>query len=304
MTSSRLFLLHFPRMESVQLFLSLLLLGMVPAPGSGGSDVVSAFDLPLTPPAALEAQQFPSRELAQKLSASGAVIVDLSSGQEIFGRNADRPRAMGSLTKIMTALIIVENHKMDEVVTVPKGIQNVDGSKAYLSAGAKFTVGDLLSALLIPSANDAAETLARYHSGSTEAFVQVMNERAKSLGLQNTSFANPSGLDDSGQFSTPRDIALLSAYALRNPEIRTRMSTPEDTIESLEGKKIALENTHVLLRQGKVLAGKTGTTNAARQCLFSLVSEHGREYLVVLLGSRERYVDMRAVLNILGSIFA
>lgn len=291
-------------MESVQLFLSLLLLGMVPVPGSGGSDVVSAFDLPLASPAVLEAQQFPSRELARKLSASGAVIVDLSSGEEIFARNADRRRAVGSLTKIMTAIIIVENHDMSEVVTVPRDIQDIDGSKVRLPAGGNFTVGDLLSALLIPSANDAAEALAVYHSGSTEAFVEVMNERVKSLGLQNTSFANPSGLDDSDQFSTPRDIALLSAYALRNQEIRSRMSTSEETIISLEGKQIVLENTHLLLRQGKVLAGKTGTTIAAKQCLFSLVSEHGREYLVVLLGSHERYVDMRAVLSILGSIFA
>lgn len=290
-------------MESVQLFLSLLLLGIVPVPGSGGTDVVSAFDLPLAPPSVLEAQQFPSRELARKLSASGAVIVDLESGQEIFGQNADRKRSIASLTKLMTALIVVESHGMDEIVIVPKDIQDVDGSKVRLPAGSTFTVGDLLSALLIPSANDAAETLAQFHSGSREAFVKLMNERAQALGLSNTSFANPSGLDDTDQWSTPRDIARLAVHALRNTEIRERLSTADDTIVSLEGKEIALENTHLLLKQGKVLAGKTGTTNSARQCLFSLIREHGREYVVVLLGSRERYGDMRAVLSIFGSLF-
>jgi D-alanyl-D-alanine carboxypeptidase (penicillin-binding protein 5/6) len=291
-------------MESVQLFLSVLLLGMVPAPGVHDAGTISFLDLPLSPPAALEAQDFPSRKLSQVLSASGAVIIDLQSGQEIFARNADRRRAMASLTKLMTAVIIAETHSMEEVVEVPKGIQSIDGSKVPLPAGEKFTVGDLLSALLIPSANDAAETLAIHHSGSADVFVQLMNERAASLGLQNTSFANPSGLDDVRQWSTPRDISRLAAYALRNPEIRQRLSTAHSTITSINGRRIVLENTHKLLRQGMVLAGKTGTTNAARQCLFSLVEEHGREYVVVLLGSRERYGDMRAVLRILQNLFA
>jgi D-alanyl-D-alanine carboxypeptidase (penicillin-binding protein 5/6) len=161
----------------------------------------------------------------------------------------------------------------------------------------------LLSALLIPSANDAAETLAKFHAGTRGKFVMQMNERAKMLGLNNTSFANPSGLDDKDQWSSARDMAWLAAYALKFPEIRTRMSTVTMTITSREGHTYALENTNELLGEDPdVLAGKTGTTNAAKQCLLSIITHNGREYLVVLLRSRERYGDMRAVLRVLRSL--
>ncbi|MSR86597.1 D-alanyl-D-alanine carboxypeptidase [Candidatus Peribacteria bacterium] len=292
-------------MESLPLVLSVFLMGLLPlsvVPTPSPSAVAS---LSVVAPAIIGTQEFPGQRLARSLSASGVVIVDLQSGQELFARYADTRRSVGSLTKLMTAVIIAESHEMDEVVTVPKGIEKTDGSTMRLPPGSHFTVGDLLSALLIPSANDAAETLARYHSGSREAFVKEMNERAAMLGLRNSSFANPSGLDDTVQWSTPRDIAWLASYALRNPELRSRMSTAHATIKSAEGDIFTLEHTHALLgKDSMVIAGKTGTTIAAKQCLFSLVTEHGREYVVVLLGSRERYADMRAVLRILVTLFA
>ncbi len=291
-------------MESLHVLLSVFLMGLVPAAPSPAAAPVALEDLPLAPPALVE-NVFPSRKLAQSLSASGAFILDLQTGQELFARNADRARPVGSLTKIMTAVVIAESHSMDEVVEVPAGIGKTEGSVADLPPGGHFTVGDLLSALLIASANDAADTLAVFHSGSEEAFVTVMNERAAMLGLKNTEFANASGLDSPDEGSTPRDMAWLAAYALRNPEIRARMATAESSIRSVEGKTLSLAHTHVLLHQdGPIIAGKTGTTAAARQCLLSLVTEHGREYLVVLLGSNERYTDMRTVLRILGSFFA
>lgn len=290
-------------MESLHLLLSVFLMGLLPVVSGGASDPVSIQSLSLSPPAVAAGRQFPGRTLVRSLSASGVAILDLQSGQELFARNGGRRRSMGSLTKIMTAIIITESHQLDEIVVIPPDIAGTDGNTVRLPPGSHFTVGDLLSALLIASANDAAEALARFHSSSSTAFVAAMNARAKPLGLENTSFANPSGLDDASQWSTPRDIAWLAVYALRNPAIRSRMSTAQASIRSTEGRTIVLEHTHALLgKGGTVIAGKTGTTVAARQCLLSLVNEGGREYLVVLLGSNERYGDLRTVLRVLRSL--
>lgn len=292
-------------MEILPVVLSVFLMGLVPMPSAPqpSSNLIAQLTLPA--PAPKESADFPGRSFTRAVSASGIVILDLQSGQELFARHAEQKRSVGSLTKIMTAVIIAESHGMDDIVTIPADIAKTEGSVANLPPGAHFTVGDLLSALLISSANDAAETLAVFHSGSESAFVAAMNERARMLGLRNTSFANPSGLDDTDQWSSARDIAWLAAYALRDADIRSRMATEHTSIKSTEGRVVALEHTHMLLKKGTpVIAGKTGTTLAAGQCLFSLVTEGGREYVVILLGSRERYVDLRAVLRVLSSLFA
>ncbi|MCA9371062.1 MAG: D-alanyl-D-alanine carboxypeptidase [Candidatus Peregrinibacteria bacterium] len=236
--------------------------------------------------------------LDESISASGVVIYDMHSGQQLFGRQARIQRPMASLTKLMTALLIVENHAMDEIVTIPANVVDTTGNKAYLPPGKRFTVGDLLSALLINSANDAALTLAQYHSGSVPAFVDAMNKRALQLGMTGTSFRNPAGLDDPAHWSTPQDIAWLAMFDMRYDDIASRLSSAGKRIVSLEGDTIQLYHTHVLLHeQSPVIAGKTGTTNAAGQCLMSIVEEGGKEYMVVLLHSEQRYKDMETILN-------
>jgi D-alanyl-D-alanine carboxypeptidase (penicillin-binding protein 5/6) len=207
----------------------------------------------------------------------------------------------------MTALIIVENHGLHELVTVPRNIENVQGTVAHLPPGEQFTVGSLLSALLIMSANDAAVTLAEFHSGSVEDFVSAMNERAQELGLTDTSYENPAGLDAPTQKSSPRDLAWLTMFAMRFPEINKPMSTPAAKISSLSGKTYSLYHTHQLVGQDHPLeddttddivvqAGKTGTTDAAGQCLLSIVEANGRRYIAILLHSHDRYADMQRVL--------
>ncbi|MFH1443764.1 MAG: serine hydrolase [Candidatus Peregrinibacteria bacterium] len=236
--------------------------------------------------------------IGRRLSASGVIVVDLASGQTVYGSQADIERPMASLTKLMTALLIVENHDLQEWVTIPKDIVDTPGSVAYLSTGEQFTVGDLLSALLIASANDAAVTLARFHSGSTEMFAKEMNARATSLGLTGTQYANASGMDDPRQWSTPRDIARLTMFIQKEAEIRKRLALKGTVIRSKSGKEIPLTHTHALLRARNPLVeeGKTGTTNAAGQCLVSVVGKNGHEYVVVLLRSQKRYDDMQAIL--------
>jgi D-alanyl-D-alanine carboxypeptidase (penicillin-binding protein 5/6) len=132
-----------------------------------------------------------------------------------------------------------------------------------------------------------------------------MNERAKSLGLTGTSFANATGFDSTEQFSTARDVANLATFALHIPELRARLSLSNAAVTSREGTRIVLEQTHQLLKTDTpVIAGKTGTTDAAGQCLMSVVREKDRDYLVVLLASRERYRDMQILLSVLASLLA
>lgn len=284
--------------------LSVLLMGMIPALRVPPSQQFSALALPVASPSPFQAQLLGS-DLGRQVSASGVLVIDVQSGQQIYGRSDRTRRPIGSLTKLMTALIIAENHALNETVEIPAEAVSIEGQKAHLQPGSHFTVGNLLSALLIPSANDAAVSLAIFHSGSVEAFVQQMNARAHMLGLRDTSYANPAGLDHRDQWSTARDTAMLAAFALRVPVLRDRLSTPKATIRSIEGEEISLIHTHELLDPGgKILAGKTGTTPAAKQCLLSLVREKDREYLVVLLGSSERYADMNALLRTLERLTA
>ncbi|TSC60697.1 MAG: D-alanyl-D-alanine carboxypeptidase [Candidatus Peregrinibacteria bacterium Greene0416_62] len=277
--------------------LSVLLLGMVPPPFSG-SPLASVVPLLEVAPPAIQ------MELASRLSASGVIVLDAQSGQRVFGRQYDIPRPMASLTKLMTALIIVENHQLSEIVRVPIGIDPMQSS-VRLPGGEQFTVGDLLSAMMIASANDAAATLALFHSGSVDTFVEEMNARAATLGLHATTFENPVGLDDPLQRSTPQDLAWLTMAALRQPAIARRLGMRGAIIVSLQGSTVNLFHTHALMHtvQKKeddlapvVLAGKTGTTNGAGQCLMSVVGENDRRYIVVLLDSLQRYRDMNLIL--------
>ncbi len=282
--------------------LSVLLMGLVPAwdPAPQFSSPSAHLSVAVPVPDG-DVQKLST--VGRRVTASGVLIVDLQTAQPLYGRNIGRQAGMASLAKLMTAVLIVENHDLDEVVTVPKAATQLDGQH-YLTAGNRFTVGDLLSALLISSSNDAAYSLAVFHSGSIDAFAEAMNARARSLGLKDTSFDNPVGFDDPDQWSTPRDIAWLATFAVRFPVIRTRMSTPESSITSLEGKTVALQNTHELLRKedSAVVAGKTGTTKGAGECLVSIVKEGNREYLVVLLHSAARYADMQVVLRALSDL--
>lgn len=290
--------------------LSVLLLGLLPVGGSTASVANIGSYLPVAAPSILSREGFLALDTA--LTASGVVIVDLDSTQMLYERGAESSRAMASLTKLMTALIIVENHALDEIVPITQQAADVPGNSAYLPVGHHFTVGDLLSAMLIPSANDATLALALFHADSLDAFTAQMNQRAKELGLEDTTYENAVGLDDDTQRSSPRDLALLAMTVLRHNAIRERMSNKNETIVSKEGMRIHLVHSHQLLHLGDVSdipepptqsgqaivsAGKTGTTDSAGQCLLSIVHAGSRRYIVVLLHSRDRYADMQIILH-------
>ena len=252
---------------------------------------VSSLHISIAPPSAHTV------DVSSRLSASGVVILDAKSGQRLYARQAEVRRPMASLTKLMTALVITENHDLDEIVTIPSWANSVEGNVAYLPPGERFRLGDLVSAVLISSANDAARILAIFHAGSEAEFAALMNERAAALGLESTSFSNATGLDHPNQYSTPRDIAWLTAYASGQEAIAERMHRRGQRIWSLEGNAIPLSHTHALMHsESPVVAGKTGTTTAAGQCLVSLVEQGDKTYIIVLLNSLQRYTDMQKIL--------
>lgn len=285
--------------------LSFLFMGVLPFHGGIGPGESPLERVHIAPPTlrASASNDEGYRGLSLQLSASGVLIIDRESGQSLLAMDARTPRPMASLTKIMTALLIVEHHAMEEWVTIPLGVKAVGGESLHLEPGQQFTVGDLLSAMLIGSANDAAVTLAMYHSGSLEAFVVTMNARARELGLQHTSYQNPVGFDAEMQLSTPQDIAWLTMFALRSEEIRRRMGMRGAIFQSRSGNTMTVTHTHALLHaESGVIAGKTGTTPGARQCLLSVIrGSDEREYIVVLLRSLNRYADMRAIVRALTS---
>ncbi len=286
--------------------LSVLLMGMIPVWGLSGHTRALTGELSVAPPALTQSGTSPLQAISPSLSASGVIVMDLRSGQTLFERSSTVARPMASLTKLMTALIIVEHHAMNEKVKVPADIlKTIGNDNDHLTPGDTFTVGDLLSAMLIISSNDAAVTLARFHSGTVSDFAKEMNDRAKSLGLVHTSYNNPIGLDAPEQTSTPQELAWLAMYVMRYPEIANRMGTADTKITSINGTVMALNHTNELLHEDSfVTAGKTGTTDAAGQCLLSIVEENGQRYVVVLLHSRDRYADMRHILTALRSVVA
>lgn len=278
--------------------LSVLLLGTVPVWGVSDPGFPVARDLRISPPVASVIVDSLPAYLRGRLSASGVIIVDLESAQTVYADEPKGIRPMASLTKLMTALIVVENHSLDERVEIAPEVATIRDNIVGLQVGDEYALGDLLTAMLVRSANDAAVALAIHHSGSVDAFVSEMNDRAKSLGLSDTSYVNPTGFDASGQHSTPRDVALLSTFVLRSAAIANRMSLTSGTIHSRSGTVLSFIHTHQLLRQpNTIVAGKTGTTDDAGQCLMSVIEEDNRRYAVVLLNSDDRYADMQRILS-------
>lgn len=258
--------------------------------------------LEIAPPTA-----FAPVSLELGFSASGAIAVDLLSGRELFARHADQPRPIASLAKIMTAVLIVENHALTEVVTIPTGVLSVNGSTAEFRPGERYTVRALLGALLVGSSNDAAYSLALFHSGTIENFVAEMNTRAQTLGLRRTRFANPMGFDSAEQESTPRDLAWLAMYAWKLAPIREFAGKREHILRDYEGKReMVLHNTNRLLlsHPGSFFGLKTGTTELAGGCLISLARVRGRPTVFVILKSADRYEDTLTLLHLLNEAHA
>ena len=195
--------------------------------------------------------------------AASAIVVDGRNGEVMFEKRADDRRSIASTTKLMTALLALERARPNEVFTAPRYDALPIESQINLRTGERMKVKDLLKALLLESANDAAATLARNISGSQEAFVAAMNERAEELGLEDTSYANPIGLDDPGNYSSARDLAALARLLLSRPRFARIADTPVAELESGAVPRV-IDNRNRLVSSTPWVSGvKTGYTGSA-----------------------------------------
>ena len=165
------------------------------------------------------------------MSAQNAVVMDADSGRVLYEHNGYLKKTIASTTKIMTAIVVLENCNLEDIVTVSYNAATTEGSSMYLKPNEKITVENLLYGLMLSSGNDAATALAEHTSGSIEKFALLMNKKAKEIGMLNSSFANPHGLDDENHYSTAYDMALLTKYALKNNNFIELVSTKQTLIQ-------------------------------------------------------------------------
>ncbi len=230
-------------------------------------------------------------------SANAVYAWDENSASPLYEKNADLRVLPASTTKIMTALVSLEEYDLEKIVEVP--VFRVEGQKINFAKAEKLTVRDLLDCTLMYSANDAAETLARIHPKGRDGFVQLMNKKAKELSLNNTNFVNPTGLDNYNQFSTPRDLVILSSYAMKNEVFSNIVGTKTKTVKSVDGKYVhEIKNINELLgKVDGVIGVKTGWTEEARENLVSMVYRNGRRVGIALLGSQDRFGETKELID-------
>lgn len=238
-----------------------------------------------------------SASFQRGLSAKSAALYEPITKTFVYEKNADEPLPMASTTKIMTALIALESCDLGDEVEIPKEAVGIEGSSVYLSEGDIVTVEDLLYSLLLQSANDAAVALALKVSGDIASFAELMNEKAADLGLCNTHFDNPHGLNSETHYTTARDLAIITASALENPTFRKITSTYKYTF-MLSGKGRTVVNHNKLLRSYDGAIGvKTGFTKASGRCLVSAAERDGVTMIAVTLDAPDDWRDHAALLD-------
>lgn len=234
----------------------------------------------------------------RELTFEAGVVYDLTSDSIVYQKNLHLSLPQASLTKLMTALVASETYDPLQVLTVPD-ISKVEGNAMDLIQGEQITVEDLLNGLLVFSGNDAAYTLASYHPEGYEGFIAAMNRKSRQLRLTRSSFANPAGLDDTYQYASARDMVLLTRAVLERPELADIISQQFVEVRSVDQRFVhPLYTTHQLIgRYPGVFGGKTGSTESAKECLVTVYDHQGHRYVVVILGSTQRYDDTRVLLN-------
>lgn len=230
---------------------------------------------------------------AQAISAQKAVLLDAATGRILFEKNADEQSLIASTTKIMTALIVCEQCNVLDRMRIPKEAVGIEGSSMYLQEGEVLTLQELLYGLMLHSGNDAAVALAIYCGGTVEGFAELMNDKARSLGMTQSHFENPNGLDAPGHYSTARDLAILAAHAMDNPIFYKTVSAKTVTV----GQRY-LRNHNKLLWQVEGADGvKTGYTRAAGRILVSSATRDGRRLIAVTINAPDDWNDHSALLE-------
>ncbi len=260
------------------------------------------FILNALPCAALDINPATDRDF--DVPCQAAILIDEDSGTVLYEKNADESRPIASITKIMTLLLAFEaleagKVSLSDIVPVSEHAYHMGGSQIWLEPGEQLTLDEMLKAICISSANDAAVAVAEFIGGSEPVFVERMNARAKELGMQSTTFRNACGLDEDGHLSTARDVAIMSREMLLNhPEIENYCTVWMDT---LRGGATQLVNTNKLLKSYNGITGlKTGTTGKAGVCISASASRDDLRLIAVVLGSssgKERFAAATSLLD-------
>lgn len=221
-----------------------------------------------------------------KIEAGAAIVMDMKSGRILYEKNAHARKAIASTTKIMTAIVALERGKLDDKVKVSKRAASIGGSTINLKAGEEWTLKELLYGLMLRSGNDAAIAIAEHIGGSVEGFAALMNEKAQELGLKNTQFKTPHGLDTPGHYSTAYELAQLTRYALKNPVFSEIVGTPSI---SVAGRNFYTTNEMLGAYPGAD-GVKTGYTGQAGRCLVTSATRNNMRLISVVLNCSSRAV--------------
>lgn len=234
------------------------------------------------------------------VNSRACVVIDRKTNSVLFGKNENSKKKMASTTKIMTATIIIEKCNLTDTIEISKKAAGTGGSRLGLKTGDKITVLDLLYGLMLRSGNDAAVALAEYAGGDINGFAELMNAKALELGLTNTHFETPHGLDSNEHYTTAYELALLSNYALNNPTFTKIVGTKNYTI-TINGSPKDLSNTNELLGNMEGVYGiKTGFTNGANRCLVTACKKNNMDIICVVLGAdtkKFRTIDSIKLIN-------
>ena len=234
------------------------------------------------------------------LNSKAAIIYDRTTKKVIWGKNENERRAMASTTKILTSIVVLENSNLNDIVTISKKAANTGGSRLKINTGDKISVNDLLYGLMLRSGNDAAVALAEHVGGSIEGFADLMNKKATELGLTNSHFVTPHGLDDDEHYTTAYELALITDYALNIPKFKEIVGTKSCNI-SINGIARSIFNTNELLGNMNGVDGvKTGFTGNAMRCLVTSCTRDGNQIITIVLGAdtkKDRTLDSKKLIE-------
>lgn len=239
-------------------------------------------------------------EATPALSAESAVLIAAEDGSILAEKNAHRRMGMASTTKMLTALVALERLSLDKSIKIPKEAVGIEGSSVYLVEGEELTVRELLCALMLASANDAAVALAIAASGSVDGFVAQMNDYVKRLGLENTHLTNPHGLYDKEHYTTAYELAIIAKAALENETLREISSTYKTTVRycGKEGGRVLVNHNKMLKLYRGAIGLKTGFTKATGRCLVSAAERDGLTLIAVTLNAPDDWKDHAALLDL------
>jgi len=288
----------FKKIVVFSLIFSILMINNSNVFADDGTDNIDISEIEKTIETASEAVDEP------KINSKYAIVLDRNNKAILYGKNEKIKTKMASTTKIMTSLIVIENTNLNNVVQISAKAAGTGGSRLKINKGDKITVRDLLYGLMLRSGNDAAVALAEYIGGSIEGFAVLMNNKAQEIGLENTNFVTPHGLDSDEHYTTPYELAILTDYALKNETFANIVNTKTCSI-SVNGYSRTISNTNELLGNLNGVYGvKTGFTNGAGRCLVTSIKRGDLDVICVVLGADTKKIRTTDSVKLIEYTFA